>query len=49
MEDNYRKLRQQKGFALFWWWRGWIGLGLLLCRIGAPAGLVNAVGAVATW
>jgi hypothetical protein len=45
---SIRELRERKGFALFWWWRGWIAVALFAFRCGAPRWLVNGLGYVAS-
>ena len=47
--DVFIKLRQRKGFALYWWWKGWSELAIGAYRCGAPAWLVNALAAVGSW
>jgi len=42
-------LRRSKGFALFWWWRGWVAVGWVAFRLKAPAWVVNLCGAIASW
>jgi hypothetical protein len=44
-----QELRARKGWALFWWWRGWVALALVAFRLGAPAWAVNARGSIAQW
>ena len=38
MTDNERELRRLMGFAYFWWWRGFTGLGCVLLVPGVYSG-----------
>jgi hypothetical protein len=38
MTDNERDLRRLMGFAYFWWWRGFTGLGCVLRVPGVYSG-----------
>lgn len=37
--ENLLYLRRQKGFALYWWWRCWTRIGIVLMGLRAPVGL----------
>lgn len=44
MTDNERELRRLKGFAYFWWWRGFTWLGCRVMPAGGSSGLRYRLG-----
>jgi hypothetical protein len=43
LNNPVKALRERQGFALHWWWRGWVALAVKAHRCGAPAQLVEAL------